>query len=78
MAKVKEQVKYDPKWSDVKRVNAARMDIVGRTSIVLTIIFGIVSLLMSGVMICSVFMDDKEFLRMVFRVLHQWRSAEHL
>lgn len=61
MVKVKEQVKYDPKWSDVKRVNAARMDIVGRTSIVLTIIFGIVSLLMSGVMICSVFMDDKEF-----------------
>lgn len=61
MAKVKEQVKYNPKWSDVKRVNRARMDIVGRTSIVFTILFGVFLLLTTGVMLFSVFDDAKEF-----------------
>lgn len=61
MAKVKEQVKYNPKWSGIKRVDVSRIDIVGRSSIALTIIFGIFSLFMPFIMIFSIFTDAKEF-----------------
>lgn len=61
MAKVKEQVKYNPKWSDLRRVNGARIDIVGRSSMVFTIIFSIFSLFMMGVMLFSISLGTKEF-----------------
>lgn len=61
MAKVKQQVKYNPKWSEVKRVDAARVAIVGNANIVLSIIFTAFALLMIGVMIISVILNPKAF-----------------
>lgn len=60
MAKVKEQVKYNPKWSDVRRVNATRKAVTGQSNTVLTIVFFIISLVMMGIVLVSIIFDPEE------------------
>lgn len=63
MAKIKEQVKYNPKWSDVKRIDAARIAIVGKPNIVFSILFSAFALLMIGVMMIGVILNPREFFK---------------
>ena len=60
MAKVKEQVKYNPKWSDERRVNAARKAVSGQSNAVMTIVFFIFSLILLGVVFVSIIINPEE------------------
>ncbi|MDD6269514.1 MAG: hypothetical protein PUA84_05610 [Oscillospiraceae bacterium] len=59
MAKVKEQVKYNPKWSGERRVNAARKAVSGQSNAVLTIVFFIFSLILLGVVCVSIILNPE-------------------
>lgn len=60
--KAKEQVKFNPKWSETKRIDKARLAIVGRQNTVLwTICLGFAALMIGFLVFGSLF-DTEEFI----------------
>lgn len=62
MSKKKEQVKYNPKYSDIKRLRKIKNALVGKSIIWLTVVYIIFTAIMFGCIVFGGALDTKDFL----------------